>query len=98
MNKGKHLLKKSVSKAQCNCTTDINFVILYNTNDILYHCTIKNKIPIAQRSSVVYQVTCLDFLKGYVGKTEFCFHIGKDEHGRKSDQPMHRHLFGSLLH
>ena len=30
-NKGEHLLKQCIRKVKRNCTTDIKFVILYNT-------------------------------------------------------------------
>ena len=45
--KGKHLLKQCIRKVKRNCTTDIECVILYNTQKILYYCTVKDKIPIA---------------------------------------------------
>ena len=45
-----------------------------------------------QRSSVIYQVTCPGCLKRYVGKINRCFHVKMNRHGRKLDQPMHRHL------
>ena len=73
-------------------TTNIKFVILYNTRKISYYCTVKYKIPIEQRSSVIYQITCPSCLKRYVGKTDRFFHIKMNKHGRKLDQPMHRDL------
>ena len=91
-NKGKHLLKQCIRKVKRNGTTDIKFVISYNTKKILHCCSVKDKIPVVQRSSVVYQITCPGCLKRYVGKTDRCFHIRMNEHGRKPDQPMHRHL------
>ena len=75
-----------------NCTSDIKFLILYNTKKISYYYTVKDKIPIAQRSSVMYQITCPGCLKHYVWKTDCCFHIKMNEHGKKPDQVMHRHL------
>ena len=45
-----------------------------------------------QRPSVIYQITFPGCLNHYVGKTDRCFHIRMNEHGRKPDQPMHRHL------
>ena len=91
-SKGEHVLKQSIRKLKRNCTTDIKFVILYNTKKTSYYCTAKDKIPIAQRSSVIYQITCPGCLKRYVGKTGRCFHTRINEHGRKPDQSMHRHL------
>ena len=55
-NKGEHLLKQCIRNVKRNCTTDIKFVILYNTKKISYYCTIKDKTCIAQRSSVIYQI------------------------------------------
>ena len=91
-NKGEHLLKQCIRNVKRNCNTDMKFVILYNTKKISYYCTVKDKIPLAQKSSVIYQITCPGCLKRYVGKTDRCFHIRMSEHGRKPDQPMHRHL------
>ena len=91
-NKGEHLLKQCIRKVKRTCNTDIKFVILYNTKKISYYCTVKDKIPLAQKSSVIYRITCPGCLKHYVGKTDRCFHIRMSENGRKPDQPMHRHL------
>ena len=91
-NKGEHLLKQCIRKVKRNCNTDIKFVILFNTKKICYYCTVKIKIPLTQKSSVIYQITCPGCLKRYVRKTDRCFHVRMSEHGRKPDQPMHRHL------
>ena len=90
--KGEHSLKQCIRRVKRNCNTDIKFVILYNTKKIFYYGTVKDKIPLAQKSSVIYQITCPGCLKRYVGKTDRCFHIRMSEHGRKPDQPIHRHL------
>ena len=46
-----------------------------------------------QKPIVIYQLAYLGYLKRYTGKTDRCFHIRMNEHGRKHDQqPMHRHL------
>lgn len=91
-NKGKHLRKQYIRKVKHNCTNDIKFLILCNTKKISQYCTVKDKIPIAQRSSVTYQLTCPCCVKRYFGKTDRCFHIRIDEHGRKPDQLIHRYL------
>ena len=47
-NKGEHLRKNCIIKIKRNCTIGIKFVILYNTNKILYYCTkttISNDTP-----------------------------------------------------
>ena len=87
-----HVLKRCIRKVKCNCTTDIKFITLYYTKKMSYYCTVNDKIPIEQRSSVIYQISCPGCLKRYVGKTDRCFHIRMNEHGRKPDQSMHRHL------
>ena len=53
-NKGEHLLKRCIRKVKRIYTTDIKFVVLYNTKKISYYCTVKDKISLAQRSSVIY--------------------------------------------
>ena len=40
-SKGEHFLKKCSRKVKRNCTTDIKFVILYNTKKVLCYCTVK---------------------------------------------------------
>ena len=87
-----HVLKQCIRKVKCNCTIDIKFVTLYYTKKISYYCTGNDKIPIEQRSSVIYRISCPGCLKRYVGKTDRCFHIRMNEHGRKPDRSMHRHL------
>ena len=82
VSKGEHLLKKCIRKVKRNCSIDIKFVILYNTKNISNYCTVKEKIPQEQSSSVIYQITCPGCLKRYVGKTDRCFHIRMNEHGR----------------
>ena len=67
-------------------------MILDNTKKILYYYTVKDIIPVAQSSSVIYQIMCPGCLNRYVGKTDRCFHIKMDEHGRKLDQPIYRHV------
>ena len=91
-SKVEHLLKQCIRKVKRNCTTDIKFAILCNTRKISYYCSVKDKIPTEQRSSVIHQITCLGCLKHYVEKTDRFFHIRMDEHGRKPDQPIHKHL------
>ena len=90
-NKGKHLLKQCIlNKLKYNCTTDIELVILYNNKTSCY-CTVREKISIVQRSSVIYKITYPGCLRHYVGKADRCFHIGKNEHDRNPDPSMHRH-------
>ena len=91
-NKVEHLLKQQIRKVKRSCATDIKFVILYNAKKIPCYCTVKDKIPIAQRSSVIYQITFPGCLKRYVKKTDRCFHIRINTYGRKRDQPVHGHL------
>ena len=91
-NKGEHLLKQCIRNVKRIYTTDIKFVILYNTKKISYYCTVKDKISIVQRSSVIYHITFPGCLKRYVGKTDHCFQIRMNEHGKKLDQLIHRHL------
>ena len=55
---------------------------------VLLHCQRQN----SYRAKIICQITCPGCLKLYVGKTDRCFHIKMNDHGRKSDQPMHRHL------
>ena len=66
--------------------------MLYYTKKVSYYCTVKDKIPITQKSSVIYQIICLGCLKRFVVKTDHCFHIRMNKHGRKPDQPIHKHL------
>ena len=66
-SKSKHLLKQCIRKIKRNCTSNIKFVILDNTKKISYYCTVKNKIPIAQRPSVIKESAKSRGLRGFVG-------------------------------
>ena len=91
------LLKQCIREVKRNCTTDIKFVILCQTKKISYCCTVKNKIPIEQRFSVICQITCPGCFKHYVRKTDPWFYIRMNEHGRKPDQLMKRHLKNKIF-
>ena len=55
-------------------------------------CPTKDKIPIEQKSNLIYEITCPGCANKYVGKTDRCLIIRLKEHGSRIDQPMHQHL------
>ena len=49
----------------------------------------KQKFATWYCTDITYKITLLGFLEHYIAKTNRCFHIEIDEHGRKLYQPMH---------
>ena len=53
---------------------------------------IKDSISTAQKSNVIYKITCPGCFQKYVGKTDRSLISRLDEHGTKVDQPVYQHL------
>ena len=67
----------------------MTFAALYNIKKMLYYYTIKGKVPVTQRSSVIYQITNPRCLECYFGKINRYFHIRIEEHNRKTNHPVY---------
>ena len=76
-HKFKHLLKQCIRKVKRNCTIDIKIVILLNTKNISYYCSVKDKVPIAQRSSIIYHLFRVFKVLCYFLKNKICSNRAK---------------------
>ena len=90
--KGEQLVKCLIRKLRRFLLTNVNIVARYNNKKISFICTTKDKIPIDQKSNVIYEITCPGCDQKYIGKTDRCLGLRMDEQGRRNDQPMYNHL------
>ena len=90
--KGEQFVKSCVRKLRRYTKRNIFYVTLYNTNKFSMFCPTKDKIPVHQRSNVIYELTCPGCGNKYIGKTDRCIITRLLEHGSRNDQPMHQHL------
>ena len=65
-----NLVKFCISKICCQLTNQVKFVIIYNTEKVLYFTSTKDKIPELSRNNVVSQITCPGCSKTYIGKND----------------------------
>ena len=89
---GEKLVKTLKRKIQSNLSRKVNIRVIYTTNKLSKLCSVKDKIPEDQRNNIIYSIRCPGCGEKYVGKTSCCFGKRVDEHGSRSDQPMHQHL------
>ena len=89
---GEKLVKTLKRKIQSNLSRKVNIRVIYTTNKLSKLCSVKDKIPEDQRNNIIYSIKCPGCGEKYVGKTSCCFGKRVDEHGSRSDQPMHQHL------
>ena len=89
---GEKLVRTLKRKIQQNLSRKINIRIFYTTNKLAKFCSVKDKIPDDQKSNVIYHIKCPGCGEVYVGKTNCCLGKRLEEHGTRSDQPMHKHL------
>ena len=52
----------------------------------------KDKIPPYQTANVIYKINCPACGKDYIGKSERCFGIRMECHGKRENEPMCNHL------
>ena len=90
--KGEQLVKSLIRKLRRYLILNVNIVTRYNTKKISFICTTKDKIPIEQKSNIIYEITCPGCDQKYIGKTDRCLGLRMDEHSRRIDQPMYNHL------
>ena len=89
---GEKLVKTLKRKIQQNLSKKISIRIFYTTNKLAKFCSVKDKIPDEQKSNVIYHIKCPGCGNVYVGKTNCCLGKRLNEHGTRSDQPMHQHF------
>ena len=89
---GEKLVKTLKRKILSNLERKIDIRVIYTTNKLSKFCGIKDQIPEDQKNNVIYSMKCPGCGEVYVGKTSCCFGKRMDEHGTRSDQPLHQHL------
>ena len=90
--KGETLVRSCFRKIRKYLKSNVKIIIRYNSKKLSFLCSTKDKIPVEQRSDVIYQITCPGCGGKYIGKTNRCLIIRMNEQGSKFDQPMYKHL------
>ena len=91
-NKGEELVKTCIRKLKRCFKTNVKFVTLYDTKKCAMFCSVKDRIPTYQKSSIIYTMKCPGCAEDYIGKTGRCVIARLNEHSNRSDQPMFQHL------
>ena len=91
-DRSKRLLNDLVKKLRRYLKPNVKIVTKNNTKKISMFCPSKDPVPKSQKSDPIYKIVCPGCQETYVGKTDRCFIIRLNEHGRRDDQPMYRHL------
>ena len=89
---GEQLATMLVRKLHRYLKPNVKLIKLFNTKKASMFCPTKDKVTKEQKANVIYKIICPGCNNVYVGKTDRCFGIRMNEHGTKSDQPMHQHL------
>ena len=71
---------------------NVKIRVIFTTNKISKFCSVKDRIPDAQKNGIIYRIKCPGCGDSYIGKTECCLDKRLDEHAKMSTQPMHQHL------
>ena len=85
-------MKSLVRKLRRYLKKNTKIVVRYKCKKLGFLCSTKDKIPIEQRSNIIYEIECPGCGCKYIGKTDRCLSIRMTEHGTRIDQPMFRHL------
>ena len=72
---GESLVKTCIKKIRRNLNKPVKFIVVYQTKNVSYFLSNKDKIPDVSRNNVIYEITCPGCNKRYIGKTERC--LGK---------------------
>ena len=89
---GEQLVTMLVRKLHRYLKPNVKLIKLFNTKKASMFCPTKDKVTKEQKANVIYKIICPGCNNVYVGKTDRCFGIRMNEHGTRSDQPMHQHL------
>ena len=90
--KGEQLAKHCLKKINCSLKIDIKFVVIYDTKKFSFYCNVRDKVPHEQRNNIIYRITCPGCGEKYIGKTERCLISRMNEHGKRENEPMFKHL------
>ena len=91
-NTGDKLVKTLKRKIRQNVSEEIRLRVLFTTSKIAKFCSVKDRIPDAQKNGIIYSCFCPGCGETYVGKTECCFDKRLEEHAKLVHQPMHQHF------
>ena len=91
-SKGETLVKCLTRKLRRYLKKNTRIVVRYKSKYLSFLCSTKDKVPLEQKSNVIYEIQCPGCGEKYIGKTDRCVKIRMDEHGTRIDQPMYRHL------
>ena len=89
---GEQLVTMLVRKLPRYLKPNVKLIKFFNTKKASIFCPTKDKVTKKQKVNVIYKIICRGCNNVYVGKTDRCFGIRMNEHGTRSDQPMHQHL------
>ena len=89
---GEDLARVLKRKLARHLKENVKIRVLFTTNKISKFCSVKDRIPDAQKNGIIYRVKCPGCGDIYVGKTECCLDKRLEEHARMPSQPMHQHL------
>ena len=89
---GEQLATMLVRKLHRYLKPYVKLIKLFNTKKASMFCPTKDKVTKEQKANVICKIICPGCNNVYVGKTDRCFGIRMNEHGTRSDQPMHQHL------
>ena len=94
---GEDLVHKLIKKLNRSFTNKVTFIIRYDTTKTSYYCSNKDPVADYQKSNVIYRLTCPGCSQTYIGKTDRCLYFRLNEHARRKDQPMFKHLVDCTL-
>ena len=92
---GEQLVTMLVSKLHRYLKPNVKLINLSKTKKASMFCPTKDKVTKEQKANVIYKIICPGCNNVYVSKIDRCFGICMNEHGTRSDQPMHQHLTNS---
>ena len=90
--KGETLVRSLTRKLRRYLKKNTRIVVRCKSKYLSFLCSTKDKVPLEQRSNIIYEIQCPGCGEKYIGKTDRCLLIRMNEQGTRVDQPMFRHL------
>ena len=69
-SKGEQLVKHCLKKTRHCLKINVRFVVIYDTKNISFYCSVKDKVPHEQGNNIIYRIMCPGCGGKYIGKTE----------------------------
>ena len=89
---GEYLVKKLIRKLQHNLTKLVKFIVIYQSKNVSYFLSKKDKIPDLERNYLVYEFSCSSCTATYIGKTVRNLLTGLAEHAKLNTSAVSEHL------